>query len=106
MQAGSRESLVSFSHSDNVTRYRVSIGNVENMPNCTCSLLKRLYYPCNHVFVVFRKFLNWSWDLLSPLYVNFRYLQLESYSKEKQCSTAKNSLPEPQNAENMEKSEN
>ena len=34
-------------------------------------------------FAVFLKFPNWSWDALSPLYVNSPFLQPDIYSKEK-----------------------
>ena len=94
------------SHTDNAIRYRVSFRNDENMPYCTCSSWKKLYYPCKHFFPVFLKFPNWSWDALSPLYVNSPFLQLDIYSKEKECSTAEDLSREPSNAENIEKEGN
>ena len=54
-------------------------------------------------FAVFLKFPNWSWDALSPLYVNSPFLQLDIYSKEKECSAAKDLSHKPSNAENIEK---
>ena len=93
------------SHTD-VIRYRVSFRNDENMPYCTCFSWKKSYYPCKHFFAVFLKFPNWSWDTLSPLYVNSPFLQLDIYSKEKECSAAEDSSHEPSNAENIEKEGN
>ena len=76
------------SHIDNAMRYRMSFRNDKNMPYCTCSSWKKSDYPCKHFFTVFLKFPNWSWDTLSPLYVNSPFLQLDIYSKEKECSAA------------------
>ena len=105
VQVGSGEFSV-ISHTDNATRYRVSFGNDENMPYFTCSSWKKSYYPCKHFFAVFMKLPNWSWDALSPLYVNSPYLQFDIYSKEKECSAAEDSSHESSNAENIEKDGN
>ena len=94
------------SHTDNAIRYRVSLGNDENMPYCTCSSWKKSYYPCNHFSAVFLKFPNRSWDTLSPLYVNSPFLQLDIYSKKKEYSAAEDLSHEPSNAENTEKEGN
>ena len=94
------------SHTDNAIRYRVTFRNDKNMPYCTCSSWKKSYYPCKHFFAVFLKFPNRSWDALSPLYVNSPFLQLDTYSNEKECSTAEDLSHEPSNAENIEKEGN
>ena len=82
VQVGSGEFSV-ISHTDSATRYRVSFRNDENMSYCICSSWKKSYYPCKHFFAAFMKFPNWSWDALSPLYVNSPYLQLDIYQREK-----------------------
>ena len=93
-------------HTDNAIRYRVSFANDENMPYCTCSSCKKSYYACKDFFAVFLKFTNWSWDALSMLYVNFPFLQLDIYSKEKECSAGEDLSHEPSSAENIEKDGN
>ena len=76
------------------------------MPYCTCSSWKKSYYPCKHFFAVFLKFPNHSWDVLSPLYVNSLFLQLDICSEKRECSASENLLHEPSNAENIEKEGN
>ena len=82
VQVGSEQFSV-ISHTDNATWYRVSFGNDENMPYYTCSSWKKSYYPCKHFFTIFLNFLNWSWNVLSPLHVNSPNLQLDICSKKK-----------------------
>ena len=82
VQVRSGEFLV-ISYNDNAIRYMVSFGNEKNVPYCTCSSWKK---TCKHIFAVFLKFQKWSWDALFLLYVNSPFLQLDIYSKEKECS--------------------
>ena len=104
-QIGSGEFSV-ISHIDNAMHYRMSFRNDKNMPYCTCSSWKKSDYLCKHFFTVFLKFPNWSRDALSPLYVNSPFLQLDIYSKEKECSATEDLLHEPSNVENIEKEVN
>ena len=67
---------------------------------------KDIFTRANIFFAVFLKFPNWSWDALSPLYVNSPYLQLHIYSNEKECSAAEDLSYEPSNAGNIEKEGN
>ena len=47
------ETFSVISHTDNATRYRVSFGNEENMPYCTCSSRKKTYLPVQIFFSLY-----------------------------------------------------
>ena len=81
VQVGSPR-IYAISHTDNATHYRVS-ENDENMPYA------HVLHENSHITranIFFAVFLNWSWEALSPLYLNSPNLELDIYSKEKYCS--------------------
>ena len=52
-------SVKSFENNES-KRYMVSFGDDVNMPKCTCLDWESSWYPCKHLFAVFRKFHTWQ----------------------------------------------
>ena len=65
------------SFKDAKERYTVNFGDEHTMPHCNCFNWKQSAFPCKHFFAVFRKFKQWNWDSLSPIYINSPYLTLD-----------------------------
>ena len=65
------------SFKDAKERYTVNFGDEHTMPHCACFNWKQSAFPCKHFFAVFRKFKQWNWDSLSPIYINSPYLTLD-----------------------------
>lgn len=59
-------------------RYIIDFGGDEKMANCTCQELALSYHSCKHFFAVFRKYIPWQWDALSPTYINSPFLTLDN----------------------------
>ena len=57
--------------------YRVCFGDAATMPSCTCMDWRTSAFPCKHFFAVCNKYPQFSWDSLSPLYINSPFLKLE-----------------------------
>ena len=70
-------SVKSFTNNES-ERYNVDFGDDETMLKCTCQDWALSYYPCKHFFAVFRKYIPWQWDALSPPYINSPFLTLDN----------------------------
>ena len=57
--------------------YRVCFGDAATMPSCTCMDWRTSAFPCKHFFAVCNKYPQFSWDSLSPLYINSPFLKLD-----------------------------
>lgn len=57
--------------------YHVCFGDAATMPSCTCMDWRSSAFPCKHFFAVFTKFPQFSWDSLSPLYIDSPFLKLD-----------------------------
>ena len=58
--------------------YKVSFGDEETMPKCSCPDFNRSKYICKHFFAIFKKYPEaWSWDALSSLYRNSVFLTID-----------------------------
>ena len=83
-------------------RYIIDFGGDEKMANCTCQELALSYHSCKHFFAVFRKYIPWQWDALSPTYINSPFLTLDNLddtaenNNKSQAKTKLNSLQETQ----------
>ena len=54
-----------------------NFGDEDNMPYRTCWDWKSSAYPFKSFFAIFRKFLAWQWNALSPLYRISPFLTLD-----------------------------
>ena len=70
-------SVKSFTNNES-ERYTVDFGDNETMPKCTCQDWALSYYPCKHFFAIFRKYIPWQWDALSPPYIKSPFLTLDN----------------------------
>ena len=70
-------SVKSFANNES-ERYIVDFGDDETMPKCTCQDWALSQYPCNHFFALFRKYIPWHWDALSPPCINSHFLKLNN----------------------------
>ena len=69
-------SVVSFAN--NLSEcYKVYFGNENEMPKCSCYDLCKTGYLCKHFFAVFEIFPSWSFNALSPIYINSPFLNLD-----------------------------
>ena len=57
--------------------YKVYFGNEHEMPKCSCYDLCKTGYLCKHFFAVFEIFPSWSFNALSPIYINSPFLKLD-----------------------------
>lgn len=69
--------------------YELFFGDEHNLPRCTCESWKKSAYPCKHFFAVMQKFTEWSWNRLSPLYINSPYLCLDSLNDDENIKICK-----------------
>ena len=57
--------------------YKVHFGNEHEMLKCSCYDWCKTGYLCKHFFAVFEKFPSWSFNALSPIYINSPFLNLD-----------------------------
>ena len=57
--------------------YKVYFGNEHEMPKCSCYGWCKTGNLCKHFFAVFEKFLLWSFNALSPIYIKSPFLNLD-----------------------------
>ena len=57
--------------------YKVHFGNEHEMLKCSCYGWCKTGYLCKHFFAVFEKFPSWSFNALSPIYINSPFLNLD-----------------------------
>ena len=61
--------------------YKVSFGNDNTMPSCSCEDWRASAYPCKHFFAIIQKYPDdWPWEALSSLYRCSPFLTLDSFA--------------------------
>ena len=60
--------VTSFTQESGQVDYDTSFGDEDEMPHCTCHDWRKSSYLCKHFYAIFRKYPQWGWDQVSPLY--------------------------------------
>jgi len=70
--------------------YSIFFGDENTMPSCSCESWRRSAYPCKHIFAIFAKYAEYSWESLSPLYITSPFLCLDQLDNDVQSENTTN----------------
>lgn len=65
----------SFSNPDK--NYEVFFGDDDHMPSCSCENWQRTAYPCKHFFAIFKRYREWKWENVTPIYRESPFLNID-----------------------------